>query len=354
MQVIEEEPIGNGKPTLIRDLALRPDLSSLTDLNLSRCFISDLDGFPHMPQLEKLVLQDNKIEKGLGALGRALLTTLAHLDISKNPVWNFCEIVSLELLPGLNHFYCLDCPVMSTPYLRKMCFGYLYNLHTLNGSEGVADTEPGYDDEPMIRDMTNGPAKFIIGQKKKEFKLYNDFSHCPIISTQMWYKKKVPEVTIPVETLKRPLSQSDDVSTENGPTEKKRKENASSEFNLNQEDNTSVNSMASSNNHALDDRKEMELPHMPTRITNVNPVLSKNLSTNYIHVQSIQVQSNPNGMNHVPVTMGKNNSRGFQESDEDSEDDESYAESGESAATDESSTEEVEAIEVEGEEKQIL
>jgi len=356
-----------GQAIIIREIELWPNLSTLTVLNLSRCLINELDGFPHIPNLEKLILQHNNIEKGFSALGKASSNSLAYLDISHNPVWNFCEIVSLENLPRLNHFSCLECPVMATPYLRKMCFGYLYNLQSLNGIEGEQEQE-AYDD-PLVMNMTSTSIKFNFGQKKKEFKLYNDFSHCPIISTQPWNKKQA-EVTIPSnDSLKRPLSQVDNSkTTEDGPTEKKRKENNSVELNLNGDATDSTHSY----DHNSDDQKEKELTasvekqitqKLENNINNLNPNLLSNLHTTYVPTgapQSIGTNSRPGSVdrneNQMPNSNGNNQGRGFASSgDEDSEDDSNYdgdmtdaTDDKDSAATDSNGdeSEEVDGIEV--------
>jgi hypothetical protein len=325
MQVVGELDL-NGEIIVIKELALRPNLSSISLLNLTRCSISDLAGFPPLPQLEKLILQHNNIEKGLNALGNAKLTSLAHLDISFNPIWNFCEIVSLERLPRLNHFSCQDCPVMSTPFLRKMCFGYLYNLHSLNGIDGVAEPDSGSDDDPPIRNMMNGASKLLFPSKKKEFKLYNDFSHCPIISTQTWVKKS--EVPVPLETLKRQISHMDNDKTtaEYGPSEKKRKENGSPEFNLNkEEDNTHDNSTTPSE-HASDSQQQAVMAavanilahpmHHVTHHESLNPSLSQNLMKNYIK------QDPPNSNQHMDSNRGLHASTN---TDDDDDEDDSYA-----------------------------
>jgi len=347
MQVIEEVD-RTGQAILIREIALWPNLSTLTVLNLSRCLINDLDGFPHIPHLEKLILQHNNIEKGLSALGKASSDSLAFLDISHNPVWNFCEIVALESLPRLNHFSCLECPVMTTPYLRKMCFGYLYNLQSLNGIEGETEQEP-YDDS-MVMNMTNTSIKYTHGQKKKEFKLYNDFSHCPIINTQPWSKKQVEAPIAPSDNLKRSISQVDNIkTTADGPTEKKRKENASAEFNLKNGGNASDSTP--SYDHNSDDQTEKEITsnvekEIAQALTqNLNATLRSNLYPPYVNTgppQSTGTNYMPGpsnrNENHMPNSNNKNQDRGLASSggEEDSEDDASY--DGEDDITDDAAT----------------
>jgi len=322
MHVVEELDL-KGESIVVRDLELRPNWSAITILNLTRCNISDLDGFPSFQQLEKLILQHNKIEKGLNALGKANLNSLVYLDISDNPLWNFCEIVSLEQLPRLHHFSCLNCPVMSTPFLRKMCFGYLYNLQSLNGIDGVAETDSGSDDEPPIRNMTTNGSSKLMMPKKKVFKLYNDFSQCPIISTQPCFRK--PEAPVPIETLKRQISQMDNdttTTTEYGPIEKKRKENGSQELNLDKEEDNSNTRVDQDPVMAVVATEKPTLGEHVTHHTNLNPSLSQNLMNHFVKSDQNPYLNLNNRSTSLP-----NNNRGFEQSanTDDDEDDESWA-----------------------------
>jgi hypothetical protein len=308
MQVVEDGEY-SGKIIVVSELQNLPNFSVITSLNLSRCEIKDLDNFPHFPLLQKLILQHNKIEKGLIAFGKAHLDVLNTLDISNNPIWNFCEIVTLEKLPKLNHFSCLNCPVMETPFLRKMCFGYLYNLHSLNGTEPTNDAE-GSDDEPMNNFKKSQYLFSNNNSKKKEFKLYNDFSHCPIISKATWYKKPDTPV-VSADTLKRQIADVQDNGTVYGPVEKKRKENDDdANFNLNKEDGEETESMDT-------EQKNVASELLASGFFHNNQNYNHNPNLNYVQSNSSQ---NANGTHLIPNT---NNNRGHMNSDTD--DDDSYA-----------------------------
>jgi len=305
MQVIEAADF-SGEIIVISELIHKPNFSVITILNLSRCEIKDLDNFPHFPVLEKLILQHNKIEKGLIAFGNAHLDVLNSLDISNNPLWNFCEIVSLERLPRLNHFSCLNCPVMETPFLRKMCFGYLYNLHSLNGKEESNEIDWSDSDEPSKTKSYLFPEK-----NKKVFKLYNDFSHCPIISKQTWYKKS--DAPVPTETLKRQLSHVEDKGTVYGPVEKKRKE-----FDLNKEED-------GEETQSMDEDLKKDMNAVNTTMVE-RSFEQANGRHNYSQSNSSQ---NANGTRSIPNTSYD---RGIVGSDEDDDDDSNYNGSDESSA----------------------
>jgi hypothetical protein len=308
MQVVEAADF-SGKIIVISELIHKPNFSVITFLNLSRCEIRDLDNFPHFPVLEKLILQHNKIEKGLIAFGNAHLDLLNSLDISNNPLWNFCEILFLERLPRLNHFSCLNCPVMETPFLRKMCFGYLYNLHSLNGKEESNEIDWSDCDEPAKTKSFNLFPNNMNDKKKKPFKLYNDFSHCPIISKQTWYKKL--DAPVSAETLKRQISHVEDKGTVYGPVEKKRKE-----FDLNKEDDgDETQSMEEDSKKDLNALNATLVgPHVFEQDYQVPPNFNSNGSHNYSQSNTSQ---NANGTHSIPNT---NYDRGIVGSDEDDDD----------------------------------
>jgi hypothetical protein len=191
---------------------------------------------------------------------------------------------------------------METPFLRKMCFGYLYNLHTLNGSEETNELE-GSDEEPM---NIMKKSQYLFESKKKEFKLYNDFSHCPIISKETWHKKLDTPVAA-TETLKRQITHIEDKGTEHGPVEKKRKEeNDATKFNLNR-DKDDTQSM-----EVMDEQKKMEGVTAVVMAGGQNNSLNQNHNhnstigpiINHNHVQSNSSQ-NANGTYSIPNTASR-------------------------------------------------
>jgi hypothetical protein len=189
---------------------------------------------------------------------------------------------------------------METPFLRKMCFGYLYNLHSLNGKEESNEIDWSDGDEPSKTKSQS----YYPDKNKRVFKLYNDFSHCPIISKQTWYKKS--DVPVPTETLKRQLSHVEDKGTVYGPVEKKRKE----EFDLNKEDDgDETQSMEE------DPKKDMNAVNAALVERSFEQV---NGSHNYSQSNSSQ---NANGTRSIPNTSYD---RGLAGTDEDDDDDSNY------------------------------
>jgi hypothetical protein len=228
-----------------------------------------------------------------------------------------------------------------------MCFGYLYNLHSLNGIDGVAEPDSGSDDEPPTRNVMNTSSKFMFStSKKKEFKLYNDFSHCPIISTQTWVKKS--ETPVPLETLKRQISQIDNdkttTTTEYGPTEKKRKENGTQEFDLNKEEGSTHDNSTTPSEHASEafmaavaDKHARDPLNNVTHHEYLNPTLSQNLLKNYIKLDPPNSNQHMDGAPIIP-----DNNRGLHPSTNTDDDEDDSYEDGESdsdAADTESSDE---------------
>jgi hypothetical protein len=113
---------------------------------------------------------------------------------------------------------------MDTPFLRKMCFAYLYNLHTLNGKEQTEEAEESDEEPEPVKNFLNQQYLFsdVNKSKKKDFKLYNDFGHRPVINRQTWYKKPDVAPESP-DSLKRQITQVEDKATLCGPVEKKAK-----------------------------------------------------------------------------------------------------------------------------------
>jgi hypothetical protein len=223
----------SGRKVVICELNLLPNYLFITSLTLDSCEISSLDNFPHIPSLKKLSVKKNLIVSGLKALGIAKLDNLHYLDLSQNPIWDFLEIIELENLPNLNELLLLECPVMSTPFMRKLTFSYIFNLHRFNGSEAI-NADNSSDEETLeitpetLSLLSHG--SMIHASAHKGFKLYNNFSHCPIIKLDYKSPLVAPVIEPIPETRKRQLENSATNHTSNGTkeegsVEKKRKEN---------------------------------------------------------------------------------------------------------------------------------
>lgn len=212
---------------LVKELSFLPNYQTVTSLTLNYCSIISLDGFPTMPFLEILNLKNNAIEKDLSALVRANVSNLCSLDLTDNLISDFMEIIELQYLMKLQHVVLTGCPVMETPFIRRMTFGYLLNLLTLNGSDDMTDEYtplPGEIDSEMTieidKSVLEGYANRDMGssKSKKEFKLYNDFSHCPIINTK--FRHNLTDSNSQVEiNLNKGDSTNEACSTNDNPSE---------------------------------------------------------------------------------------------------------------------------------------
>lgn len=196
----------SNSPFTIDQISTLPNFNQITILSLNSCGINNLEYFPFLPSIEKIFLQNNKIEKGLSVFGDAKLVTLKTLDLSSNLVWNFLEILELQKLPNLQQLCLENCPVMETPSIMKMTFGYLFSLHTLNGKDAFVDKESDSED---TLDLNNLP--YPLNNTTKQFKLYDDFSHCPIIKTQYKNGIQVDPVTIVSDSTLKRQSESNDL-----------------------------------------------------------------------------------------------------------------------------------------------
>lgn len=127
---------------------------SLTKLSLCNIGLSTLAGFPHLANLTKLILADNRIPDGLEHLTEAGLTNLKVLSLAHNRISDISQLEPLKQLELIS----LDlgeCPlVQTTPNYRETVLEMLPSLRILDNidREGIELLDEDDDDEEDSED----------------------------------------------------------------------------------------------------------------------------------------------------------------------------------------------------------
>ncbi|KAJ4900245.1 Acidic leucine-rich nuclear phosphoprotein 32-related protein [Raphanus sativus] len=119
---------------------------NLHHLSIANIGVSSLEQFPRLPNLQKLVLSDNRITSGLEFLVEAGLDSLRDLDLSNNRIHSVedlsplarLKIVSLDLY---------ECPVTRVGEYRARVFGLVKSLKFLDKSDRLGNERPESDDD---------------------------------------------------------------------------------------------------------------------------------------------------------------------------------------------------------------
>ncbi|KAJ3043143.1 hypothetical protein HDV00_005759 [Rhizophlyctis rosea] len=121
------------------------DYQNVNVISLSNCGLTSLEGFPSLPNLQKLTLTDNKIRAGLEAL--AGITELVFLDLGGNRISDYECLNPLQSLPNLKRLSLLQCPIASAPEYQSKVFSAFPNLELLDDTDRQGNTVEEYDDE---------------------------------------------------------------------------------------------------------------------------------------------------------------------------------------------------------------
>ena len=125
---------------------------ALEELSMIGCGITTLEGFPALPALRKLELNDNRISGGLEAL--AGITTLEELNLGGNRIASRDEIKAISALPLVN-LDLVGCPCCEdSDEYRAEIFGMIPTLQVLDGvdaeGEEVLMESEGDDDDDEL------------------------------------------------------------------------------------------------------------------------------------------------------------------------------------------------------------
>jgi len=110
---------------------LTDDFINLENLSLINVGLTNLKGFPKLPQLRRLELSDNRLTGGLENL--AGCTNLKMLNLSGNKIKDVKALEPLKSLANLKSLDLFNCDVTSSETYRMKTFEALPQLKYLDG-----------------------------------------------------------------------------------------------------------------------------------------------------------------------------------------------------------------------------
>ncbi|RWR72354.1 Leucine-rich repeat [Cinnamomum micranthum f. kanehirae] len=124
---------------------------SLEHLSIANVGVSSLEKFPHLPNLQKLTLSDNRIAGGLEFLVEAGLASLRDLDLSNNRI-QFVEDLSPLAQLRLVSLDLYECPVTRVKDYRSRVFSMIRSLKYLDKMDADENERPESDEEDEEED----------------------------------------------------------------------------------------------------------------------------------------------------------------------------------------------------------
>ncbi|GAB2283090.1 hypothetical protein Dimus_017622 [Dionaea muscipula] len=118
----------------------------LQHLSIANTGVSSLEQFPRLPNLQKLILSDNRIAGGLEFLVEAGLDSLRDLDLSNNRLQYIEDLAPLAQL-RLVSLDLYECPVTRVKDYRTRVFGLIRSLKYLDKMDAEENERPESDDE---------------------------------------------------------------------------------------------------------------------------------------------------------------------------------------------------------------
>ncbi|KAJ3051371.1 hypothetical protein HK097_007648 [Rhizophlyctis rosea] len=134
----------NGAAHSVHSLA---EYVNVSHISLSNCGLTSLEGFPKLPNLQRLILTDNKIKNGLEALAAAGLDQLSFLDLSGNRVADYQVVSALKQLPNLKRIGLIQCPIADAADYQANIFATLPGLELVDDTDRDGNTVEEFDDD---------------------------------------------------------------------------------------------------------------------------------------------------------------------------------------------------------------
>lgn len=120
--------------------------TQLKCLSIAHVGLSSLADFPSLPQLERLILSDNRIAGGLEHLVCAGLTSLRELDLSNNKIQAVEDLKPLAQFK-LESLDLYECTVTRSVDYRAKVFGTMKSLRFLDKTDVTGNDRPESDEE---------------------------------------------------------------------------------------------------------------------------------------------------------------------------------------------------------------
>ncbi|GMH24124.1 hypothetical protein Nepgr_025967 [Nepenthes gracilis] len=125
---------------------LLEQFENLQHLSIANIGVSSLVQFPRLPNLQKLILSDNRIASGLECIVEAGLDSLRDLDLSNNRIQYIEDLAPLAQL-RLVSLDLYECPVTRVKDYRARVFGLIKSLKYLDKMDAEENERPESDEE---------------------------------------------------------------------------------------------------------------------------------------------------------------------------------------------------------------
>ncbi|KAG0044079.1 hypothetical protein BGZ83_010675 [Gryganskiella cystojenkinii] len=106
---------------------------NLVKLTMTNAQCQSLEGFPHLPLLQTLLLADNDISSGFEALAEADLQQLIRLDLTANKISDISVLKPLDALENLKYLYLAENDIADKDNYRAEVFKILPQLIAVDG-----------------------------------------------------------------------------------------------------------------------------------------------------------------------------------------------------------------------------
>jgi len=124
---------------------LTEEYTALHTLSLIKIGLTSLEGFPKLPNLTKLELEENRISNGLVVLKGC--PKLSHLNLTNNKIKDLEALEPLKSFDSLTHLDLLDNEICESEDYRSKVFKMLPNLKYLDNADADGAEAEDSDDE---------------------------------------------------------------------------------------------------------------------------------------------------------------------------------------------------------------
>ncbi|XP_073060603.1 acidic leucine-rich nuclear phosphoprotein 32-related protein-like [Primulina eburnea] len=145
---------------------------SLQHFSIANIGVSSLEQFPHLRNLQRLILSDNRIAGGLEFLVEAGLGSLRDLDLSNNRISDINDLRPLAEL-RLDSLDLYECPVTRVKDYRAQVFGLIRSLKYLDKMDVDENERPESEDEEEDEEEEDDPGSGEVDGEDHPFKLNN-------------------------------------------------------------------------------------------------------------------------------------------------------------------------------------